>query len=86
MFNMNAVQNNPDIKSLCLSRFEVTELSGLKQPAAQIRWLRREGFQFRVAADGRPRVLRAAIVNALGGTEAQPRQLRRVGPDWSQFK
>lgn len=43
---------------LTLSPDEVVELSGLLQPAAQIRWLSRVGIPHFVGADGRPRVVR----------------------------
>ena len=35
---------------------DVEALTGRKQPAAQIRWLSRNGLRFFVRADGRPAV------------------------------
>ena len=49
-----------------LSRAELKELTGFVYPSKQIEWLRAERFLFRVAADGHPRVLRAAVFDLLG--------------------
>jgi hypothetical protein len=65
-----------------LTRNELIELTGYKSPSAQSRWLQREGFCFRVGADGRPRVLREAIINALGGQFPEIRDARRVEPNF----
>lgn len=40
---------------------ELVELTGLRQGAAQIRWLHKFGVAHYVRADGRPRVTRAAV-------------------------
>jgi len=40
---------------------ELHDLTGLKQGAAQIRWLRKNGIRAFIRADGKPRVLRAYL-------------------------
>ena len=59
---------------------ELVEWTGYKNRPGQIKWLAERGYKFELDRPGRPRVLRQAIVNAMGGNEAQPRQLRRVEP------
>lgn len=44
-----------------LSKAELEDLTGLVQPAAQIRWLRKNGIDHYVRSDGKPRVPREAI-------------------------
>ena len=45
--------------SLLLTAVEVFELTGRKQPAAQVRWLARRGWKYELDFDGRPKVARA---------------------------
>lgn len=47
--------------SLFLSAADLRELTGYTQGAAQIRWLRKNGIQHTVRADGKPRVVPAAL-------------------------
>ncbi len=69
-----------------LTRTEIFELTGYKRGTAQARWLRAEGFSFRIGADGRPRVLRAAVEKALGlGRADTARPARRREPDFSRI-
>lgn len=63
-----------------LTRQELIELTGYKNPSSQMRWLQREGFYFRVGADGRPRVLRQAVINILGGHFTETQSTRRAEP------
>ena len=44
-----------------LTAEQLEDLTGRKQPAAQIRWLRRNGVHHFVRADGHPRVLSDAL-------------------------
>lgn len=37
-----------------LTDAQIAELTGFIRPRKQIEWLQREGFEFRVAADGHP--------------------------------
>lgn len=48
-------------ETLFLSADELAALTGLVQPAAQIRWLSRNGLRHFVRADGRPVVPRKAL-------------------------
>ena len=48
--------------ALLLTPAEVAELSGYTRPSRQIVWLTRQGIRHYVGADGRPRVLREALI------------------------
>lgn len=41
---------------ICLSRAQLEEVSGYRQKSRIAQWLRQNGFNFRVGADGWPRV------------------------------
>jgi hypothetical protein len=62
-----------------LTHDEVTYLTGYKRPSAQIRWLRENGFNFRVAADGHSRVERAHCQAMMGTAN---RTARRAEPNF----
>lgn len=42
-------------------------LTGRKRYTAQANWLRNNGFNFRIAADGSPRVLISHVEKVMGG-------------------
>lgn len=50
-----------------LTHPEIIELTGFKKPSKQISWLRQQGFVFRVAADGYPRIDRSHYLKLMGG-------------------
>jgi hypothetical protein len=50
-----------------LSLAELVALTGYKRRACMIRWLQTNGFVFRVAADGYPRVLADHVRTQLSG-------------------
>ncbi len=52
-----------------LNRNELQEMTGYKRPTAMRRWLGDNGFDYAIAADGYPRVLRAAVTKKLGGED-----------------
>jgi hypothetical protein len=54
-----------------LSANELTELTGLKLPACQRRWLIRYGYVFEVDAKGHPKVLRKYLERRLGVIERE---------------
>jgi hypothetical protein len=64
-----------------LSQTELTELTGLKRGSAQARWLAQAGLRHVLAADGRPRVLRAEVERRMlsGPVRREP----KPEPDWS---
>lgn len=62
--------------SLTLTEEELFDLTGRVQPAAQIRWLVREGYRFDRNADGRPKVSRAHYLKRQGVVE------KRQEPNW----
>jgi hypothetical protein len=58
--------------SLFLNTEELRDLTGYQKPGRQIAWLRGQGFTFRIAADGHPRVDRSHYLKLMGGmVEAQ---------------
>jgi len=59
-------------------------LTGFVRPSKQIEWLQREGFTFRIAADGHPRVDRAHYLKMMGVTDIAAR--RRTAPDFSSLR
>lgn len=54
------------------------QLTGLRTPRAMCRWLERERVPFMVAANGRPRVLQAVIMERLGGQVPTPKPEPRL--------
>jgi hypothetical protein len=63
-----------------LTADELVELTGLKRPGAQVRWLAAAGIRCLVAADGRPRVLRAEVERLLSsGPPARRDPELRIG-------
>jgi hypothetical protein len=66
---------------MLLTAAELAELTGLKRPSAQARWLAQAGLRHVLGADGRPRVLRAEVERAMlgGPVKARDPQLRVAG-------
>lgn len=58
---------------MLLSVAELVLLTGYKQRRHMIRWLRENGFAFRIGADGYPRVLEEHVRIQLSGVAAKPR-------------
>ncbi len=67
--------------NLVLTRDELVELTGYKQPKRQVAWLRQQGISLYVAANGRPKVLRSTLENATVNRRTEPNfaALRKVG-------
>ncbi|OLU25445.1 hypothetical protein BVH03_17455 [Pseudomonas sp. PA15(2017)] len=55
---------------MLLTQAEVIELTGYQRPSAQIRWLDSHKVPYLIGGDGRPKVLRAPLVERLGGVPA----------------
>lgn len=72
------------VTDLLLSEADLQALTGYARPGKQIDWLRREGFTFRVGADGHPRVDRAHYLKMMGVTDLAAR--RRTAPDFSALR
>lgn len=70
--------------TLLLSDTDLHALTGFIRPRKQIEWLQREGFMFRVAADGHPRVDRAHYLKMMGVTDLAAK--RRTAPDFSTLR
>lgn len=70
--------------SLFLSRDELIEFSECHQRSKVIAWLSAAGYRFEIAADGWPKVLRAAVEAKLlpAGTR---RTLKKTEPDFSVY-
>jgi len=72
------------VSGLFLTADELRDLTGRARPGAQIKWLRANGFDVVVRADGLPRVLRAAV-EARMGAPIRPTEPSPVKPDWSSL-
>lgn len=48
---------------------ELTDLTGYRFAAYQIRWLTANGIQFLLNCEGKPRVLKSVILDKIGGTD-----------------
>jgi len=72
------------MSSLLLNAEELGELTGYKKPKLQIIWLRAQGFEFRVAADGHPRVDRSHYLKIMGGTVSQE-LIRKTEPNFDSL-
>jgi hypothetical protein len=70
--------------ALFLSRDELAEISGRKQRGKIAEWLTANGYRFDIAADGWPRVLRAAVDAKLMPTSGK-RTMQRKEPDFSAY-
>jgi hypothetical protein len=53
--------------TIFLTSTEIAELTGYLKPIKQIYWLKTQGFTFRIAADGRPRIDRSHYLKLMGG-------------------
>jgi len=65
-----------------LTRNEIKELTGYSYQSAQIRWLREEGFMFRIAADGHPRVLEAEVIFHMSHSADLVKKARKQKPNF----
>lgn len=70
--------------TLLLDNTELLALTGFVRPAKQIDWLRREGFTFRIGADGYPRVDRAHYLKVMGVAGIEVRG--RTEPDFRSLR
>lgn len=53
------------MNSTFLSKEEVSTLTGLTQPAAQVRWLRSRAWLFETSASGRPQIARSYLISRM---------------------
>jgi hypothetical protein len=67
-----------------LTDIQLEELTGFVRPSKQIEWLRSEGFEFRIAADGHPRVLRDHVFRLMGATDIAAK--RKTAPDFTSLR
>lgn len=63
--------------SLCLTPYELEEITHKRRPSAQIKELAKNGFNFRVRADGTPLVLREWLAD-----RAQTRKPKKTEPNF----
>jgi len=54
-------------------------MTGYKQTASQIKWLRHNGFKFFIGGDGKPRILKIQVEQILGISTSK--QKRRAEPN-----
>lgn len=69
---------------MLLTADDLRSLTGFARPSKQIGWLQREGFTFRIAADGHPRVDRDHYLKMMGAIDLAAR--RRSTPDFSVLR
>lgn len=60
---------------------QVRDLTGLTQPSAQIRWLRKNGVTHYVRVDGHPRVPISAVTNP-----SEPKSIAQAVPDFDAVR
>lgn len=53
-----------------LTEADLATLTGYVKPSKQIDWLSRQGFTFRIAADGHPRVATEHVLKVMGGSSS----------------
>lgn len=53
------------LTAIFLSSQELTELTDLKIPKAQMRWLDKNKYPYEISAAGKPKVLRSFLFNRL---------------------
>jgi len=59
---------------LFLTQDEIKELTDLKIPSAQIRWLKSHSYPFEIGASGKPKVLRSLVMERLQQRASAPKQ------------
>lgn len=66
---------------MLLDHADLRSLTGFIRPSKQIEWLQREGFTFRIAADGHSRVDRSHYLKMMGVTDIATKitPLRDIG-------
>lgn len=67
-----------------LTHSEIIELTGYRMPSKQVKWLRLQGFIFRVAADGYPRIDRSHYLKLMGGYSNNIQQ--KTEPNFNSLK
>ncbi len=72
------------MSNLFLTANDLHELTGYRKPCKQIAWLRAQGFMFRVAADGPPRVDRNHYLKVMGAHSEGARQ--KTVPDFEPLR
>ena len=63
-----------------LNKYQLQEMTGYKQHAAQIRWLADNGFHFKIRGDGRPNELIRHVEEKLSDRHekgVEPEHVRR---------
>lgn len=68
---------------LTLTPDQLFELTGYKRSAEQVRWLKENGFKFRLDRLGKPRVDRAHYETKMGGKPATGEHVDGGTPNWA---
>lgn len=68
---------------LTLTPEQLRELTGYKRGAEQARWLKENGFKFRLDRLGKPRVDRAHYEMKMGGKPATGEHIDGGTPNWA---
>ena len=72
--------------TIFLTNHEVTDLTGYRVPSKQIRWLRDEGFKFKVAADGYPRVMHSEVLFHMSHSDGMGKKEQNSKPNIEGLK
>jgi len=73
------------MSGLCLTLEELREITGRMKASAQVRFLRQNGINFILRADGKPLVSRTHFEAIMGG-EVRVRRPAEPEPDFSIFQ
>ena len=65
-----------------LTPAELADLTGLKRPGAQYRWLHAEGWPVKLDARGRPLLLRSVVEARLGAVPVH----KQAAPNWEALR
>lgn len=68
---------------MILSPQEIYQLTHLKNPSAQLRYLAKLGIEARRRPDNTVLVLRSAVEAVLGGVSSTQKEGKQTEPDWS---
>jgi hypothetical protein len=64
---------------------EIFNLTGYKQTASQIKWLRQNGFKFLIGGDGKPRIMTSYLESIIGSYNISTPK-KRVEPNFKNLE
>lgn len=76
LFSADGHKPQRESPMMLLTPNDVVDLTGYQRPSAQIRWLNAQQIPFLIGGDGRPKVLRAPLIERLGKPSRREPRLR----------